>query len=43
LPCRDCVSPDFCQPNDTYFNHCVRKITPDTVIAALRTCFAPAR
>jgi ADP-heptose:LPS heptosyltransferase len=37
LPCRDCVSPDFCKPNDTYFNHCVRKITPDAVLAALRS------
>jgi ADP-heptose:LPS heptosyltransferase len=43
LPCQNCVSPDFCQPNDTYFNHCVRKITPDTVIAALRSSLTPVR
>ncbi|MGC4073232.1 MAG: glycosyltransferase family 9 protein [Nibricoccus sp.] len=39
LPCRDCVSPDFCKPNDSYFNHCVQKIPPDVVISALRSQF----
>jgi ADP-heptose:LPS heptosyltransferase len=36
LPCRDCVSPTFCKSHDSYHNHCVRKITPDAVLAALR-------
>jgi ADP-heptose:LPS heptosyltransferase len=37
LPCRDCVSPGFCQPGDSYHTHCVRKITPEAVLAALRS------
>jgi ADP-heptose:LPS heptosyltransferase len=37
LPCQSCVSPDFCQTNDTYFNHCVRKISPEIVVNAIRT------
>jgi ADP-heptose:LPS heptosyltransferase len=36
LPCRDCSSPSFCKPDDSYHNHCVRRITPDAVLAALR-------
>jgi ADP-heptose:LPS heptosyltransferase len=36
LPCRDCASPDFCKPGDSYNNHCVRKIPADAVISALR-------
>ncbi len=39
LPCEHCVSPGICQKNDPYFNHCVRNITPDRVINALRACF----
>jgi ADP-heptose:LPS heptosyltransferase len=42
LPCVDCVSPDFCKPADSYTNHCVRKITPDAVLAALRSRFPVA-
>ncbi|ATC62896.1 hypothetical protein CMV30_02350 [Nibricoccus aquaticus] len=37
LPCRDCVSPGFCKPDDSYTNHCVQKITPEAVLSALRT------
>jgi len=36
LPCVNCVSPGVCQPNDSYFNHCVRNITVPDVLAALR-------
>jgi ADP-heptose:LPS heptosyltransferase len=35
LPCRDCVSPGVCRPDEPYFNHCVRKIPVDEVFAAL--------
>jgi ADP-heptose:LPS heptosyltransferase len=41
LPCRECVSPAFCKPDDSYHNHCVRKITPDVVLAALRASLLP--
>lgn len=37
LPCVNCVSPGVCNPNDAYFNHCVRNITVPEVIAAVRT------
>jgi ADP-heptose:LPS heptosyltransferase len=36
LPCVHCVSPAICQPNEPYFNHCVRNITVPDVLAALR-------
>ena len=36
LPCVNCVSPGRCNPADPYFNHCVRNITPDRVVAAVR-------
>jgi ADP-heptose:LPS heptosyltransferase len=36
LPCVHCVSPGICQPNEPYFNHCVRNITVPDVLAALR-------
>jgi ADP-heptose:LPS heptosyltransferase len=37
LPCQHCASPAFCKPDDSYHNHCVRKITPDSVLAALHS------
>jgi len=36
LPCENCVSPGVCQKDDPYFNHCVRNITPERVLNALR-------
>jgi ADP-heptose:LPS heptosyltransferase len=42
-PCQNCVSPEFCKPQDSYFNHCVRRIRPDTVITALRSSLATAQ
>lgn len=35
LPCVNCVSPGQCNPADPYFNHCVRNITVDRVVAAV--------
>lgn len=37
LPCTHCVSPDFCKPAEPYFNHCVRNISPERVLQALRS------
>jgi ADP-heptose:LPS heptosyltransferase len=37
LPCVNCVSPGQCTPDDSYHNHCVRNITPDRVLAAVRS------
>jgi len=42
LPCVNCVSPGICQPDDSYFNHCVRNITVPDVLAALRAQLHPA-
>ncbi|HXA14798.1 MAG TPA: glycosyltransferase family 9 protein [Opitutaceae bacterium] len=36
LPCVNCVSPGLCQPDEPYFNHCVRNITVPDVLVALR-------
>lgn len=36
LPCVACVSPGQCVPEDSYHNHCVRNITVDRVLAAVR-------
>jgi heptosyltransferase-3 len=36
LPCVNCVSPGQCVPADSYHNHCVRHITVDRVLAAVR-------
>jgi heptosyltransferase-3 len=36
LPCVNCVSPGVCTPHDSYHNHCVRNLTPDRVLAAVR-------
>jgi ADP-heptose:LPS heptosyltransferase/glycosyltransferase involved in cell wall biosynthesis len=36
LPCMNCVSPGICQPDEPYFNHCVRNITVPDVLAAVR-------
>lgn len=36
LPCVNCVSPGQCNPADPYFNHCVRNITVDRVVEAVR-------
>jgi ADP-heptose:LPS heptosyltransferase len=37
LPCTTCVSPDICAPGDSYHNHCVRRISEETVLAAIET------
>jgi len=39
LPCTHCVAPDRCVPGDSYHNYCVRNITVEQVIGALRTQF----
>lgn len=36
LPCVHCVSPGQCAPADSYHNHCVRNITVERVLAAVR-------
>jgi ADP-heptose:LPS heptosyltransferase len=36
LPCKNCVSPDICKPDEPYFNHCVRNISPAEVLHTLR-------
>lgn len=36
LPCVACVSPGRCTPDDSYHNHCVRNITVERVLAAVR-------
>lgn len=36
LPCVSCVSPGQCTPGDSYHNHCVRNLTPERVLAAVR-------
>jgi ADP-heptose:LPS heptosyltransferase len=36
LPCAACVSPGQCVPGDSYRNYCVRNITVDRVVAAVR-------
>jgi heptosyltransferase III len=36
LPCVNCVSPGQCVPEDSYHNHCVRNITVDRVLDAVR-------
>jgi heptosyltransferase III len=36
LPCVNCVSPGQCNPDDAYHNHCVRNITVDRVVDAVR-------
>jgi ADP-heptose:LPS heptosyltransferase/glycosyltransferase involved in cell wall biosynthesis len=41
LPCMNCVSPGICQPDDSYFNHCVRNITVPNVLAAVRAQLQP--
>lgn len=40
LPCVGCVAPDQCKPHDAYHNYCVRNITPDRVVAAMRGVIA---
>jgi ADP-heptose:LPS heptosyltransferase len=42
LPCVNCVSPGICQPDDSYFNHCVRNITVPDVLTAVRAQLHPA-
>ena len=37
LPCVACVSPGRCTPHDSYHNHCVRNLTVDRVLAAVRS------
>jgi predicted lipopolysaccharide heptosyltransferase III len=39
LPCPACASPDQCVPGDSYRNFCVRNITVDRVVAAIRAKF----
>jgi ADP-heptose:LPS heptosyltransferase len=41
LPCVNCVCPGICQPDDSYFNYCVRNITVPDVLAALRAQLQP--
>lgn len=41
LPCRDCVSPGECIPHEPYFNRCVRRLSVDDVVAAIRRALAP--
>jgi lipopolysaccharide heptosyltransferase III len=36
LPCRTCVAPRRCRPENAYANYCVRNISPERVIDALR-------
>lgn len=36
LPCTHCVSPALCDPQDSYHNHCVRNLTVETVLGAVR-------
>ena len=36
LPCAACVAPGLCKRDDAYFNYCVRNITPERVLEALR-------
>jgi ADP-heptose:LPS heptosyltransferase len=35
MPCSPCLSPGFCKPSDSYFNHCVRHLSVDQVFAAV--------
>jgi lipopolysaccharide heptosyltransferase II len=43
LPCTACVAADQCVPGDSYRNFCVRNITVDRVVAAVREKLADAR
>ena len=36
LPCVNCVAPGVCKPENSYQNYCVRNITTDRVLAAIR-------
>lgn len=36
LPCVSCIAPGTCVPEDSYRNYCVRNITPDRVLGAVR-------
>ena len=36
LPCVNCVAPGVCKPHDSYNNYCVRNITTERVLTALR-------
>jgi ADP-heptose:LPS heptosyltransferase len=36
LPCRDCVAPTECVPQDSYRNYCVRRISVEDVWLALK-------
>ena len=36
LPCVNCVAPGVCKPDDSYHNYCVRNITTDQVLSAIR-------
>jgi ADP-heptose:LPS heptosyltransferase len=35
MPCNPCLSPGFCKPEDSYFNHCVQHLSVDQVFAAV--------
>jgi ADP-heptose:LPS heptosyltransferase len=36
LPCANCVAPGVCKPDDSYRNYCVRNITTERVLTAIR-------
>lgn len=36
MPCNPCLSPNFCVPSDSYHNHCVRHLSVEQVLAAVR-------
>ena len=43
MPCTACIAPDRCVPLDSYNNLCVRRITADEVVAAVREQLGRAR
>lgn len=36
MPCNSCLSPNFCVPADSYHNHCVRHLSVEQVLGAVR-------
>lgn len=40
MPCRECVAPGVCVPEDSYRSYCVRRLTVDEVFAAVRDLLA---
>lgn len=35
MPCTECVAPQACRPGDSYHNYCVRRLSVDSVYAAV--------